>query len=115
MARARKKTIRKRKSEPSAIIFIFVTAAAFGLMIAYVWLNNGVTEIGNEISFTKNSIQQAKATNRLLRAEVTSLSRADRITTIAEDDLQLIFPLPQPLTLASRINERAPSSEGGSR
>ena len=111
-----KKTLRKKaKKEASAFTFVFVTAMAFGLMIGYVWLNNEVTSTLNSISALNKELALKETAGKLLEAEIASLSRADRITNFAEENLNMVFPPPQFITLAAKPDVNILSSYGDDR
>ena len=115
MAKSKKTTRKKAKKEASAFTFVVVTAMSFGLMIGYVWLNNEVTSTLNSISALNKELAQKKTAGKLLEAEIASLSRADRITNFAKDNLNMVFPPPQSITLAAIPNTKIISSYGDDR
>ena len=94
----------KTKKETSAFTFVSVTALAFVLMISYVWLNNEVTSNLNKISSINKERSHAVTSINLLKAEIASLSRADRITGVARERLNMVFPTPEPVKLAMKIS-----------
>ena len=100
----------KKKKEASAFTFVVVTILAFGLMIGYVRLNNEVTSTLNRISRLNKELAHNKASIKLLKAEVALLSRADRVTSLARENLNMVFPAPQSITLAARINKNSVTS-----
>lgn len=110
------KTTRKKvKKEASAFAFVIVTAMAFGLMIGYVWLNNEVTSTLNSISALNKELALKKTAGKLLEAEIASLSRADRITNFAKDNLNMVFPPPESIILAAKPLINIVSSYGEDR
>jgi len=111
----RKITRKKAKKEASAFAFVIVTAMAFGLMIGYVWLNNEVTSTLNNISALNKELALKKTAGKLLEAEIASLSRADRITNFAKENLNMVFPPPQSITLAAQPFINIVSSYGEDR
>ena len=95
----------KKKGEGSAIGFIFLTISSFALMIGYVWLNNEVTATLNDISILSKELSKNRTALNLLDAEIAHLSRSDRITDKAKNELDMVFPEPEPIRLAARVNE----------
>lgn len=115
MIRPEKNVRKKAKKEASAFTFVVVTALAFGLMISYVWLNNEVTSTLNSISALHKELALKKTAGKLLEAEIASLSRADRITNFAKENLNMIFPPPQFIKLAAKPDINILSSYGEDR
>jgi len=112
----RKKTTRKKaRTEASAFTFVAVTLMGFGLMVGYVWLNNEVTSTLNSISALNKELALKKTAGKLLQAEVASLSRADRITNFARENLNMVFPPPQSITLSGSPDMNIVSSYGKER
>ena len=95
---------KKTKKEASAFTFVMVTVFAFGLMVGYVRLNNEVTSTLNRISRLSKELVHKKASIKLLKAEVALLSRADRVTSFARENLSMVFPAPQSITLTAKLN-----------
>lgn len=100
----------KTKKEASPFTFVIVTILAFGLMIGYVRLNNEVTSTLNRISHLNKELAHNKASINLLKAEVALLSRADRVTSLARENLNMVFPAPQSITLAAKLNGNSVTS-----
>ena len=94
-----------KKGEGSAIGFILLTIASFALMIGYVWLNNEVTATLNDISFLDRELSKNRTAVDLLDAEIAHLSRSDRITDKARNELNMVFPDPEPIRLAVKTDE----------
>ncbi len=95
----------KNKGEGSAIGFIFLTISSFALMIGYVWLNNEVTATLNHISILNKELSKDRIAINLLEAEIAHLSRSDRITLKAKNELDMVFPEPEPVKLAVKVND----------
>ena len=112
MIRPKKNIRRKAKKEASAFTFVAVTSMAFGLMVGYVWLNNEVTSTLNSISALSKELAVKKTEGKLLEAEIAGLSRADRITNFAKDNLNMVFPPPQSIVLAAKPDMNILSSYG---
>lgn len=94
----------KNKGEGSAIGFILLTISSFALMIGYVWLNNEVTATLNDITMLNKELSKDRIAINLLDAEIAHLSRSDRITLKAKNELNMIFPEPEPVRLAAKVN-----------
>lgn len=94
----------KKKGEGSAIGFILLTISSFAMMIGYVWLNNEVTGTLNDISLLKKELSKNRTAINLLDAEIAHLSRSDRITRKAKNDLNMVFPEPEPVRLVTKVN-----------
>ncbi len=95
----------KKKGEGSAIGFILLTIGSFVLMIGYVWLNNEVTATLNDISLLGRELSKNRTAINLLDAEIAHLSRSDRITDKARNELNMVFPDPEPVRLAAKVND----------
>ena len=94
----------KKKGEGSAIGFILLTIGSFAMMIGYVWLNNEVTATLNDISILNKELSKDRTAIDLLDAEIAHLSRSDRITLKAKNELNMVFPEPEPVRLVTRVN-----------
>ena len=94
----------KKKGEGSVIGFILLTIGSFALMIGYVWLNNEVTATLNDISLLDRELSKNLTAINLLDAEIAHLSRSDRITDKAKNELNMVFPEPEPVKLAAKVN-----------
>ena len=105
----------KKSKEGSPFLFILVTIGAFALMIGYVWLNNEVTATLNDISALSKELSKNQTALNLLDAEIAQLTRSDRITEMARNKLNMVFPDPEPVRLAAKVNESSVKSDGGGR
>ena len=74
-------------------------------MIGYVWLNNEVTATLNDISLLERELSKNHTAIDLLDAEIAHLSRSDRITDKARNELNMVFPDPEPVRLAAKVND----------
>ncbi|MCH7955899.1 MAG: hypothetical protein IIC40_09170 [Candidatus Marinimicrobia bacterium] len=93
----------KKKGEGSALGFILLTIGSFAMMIGYVWLNNEVTATLNDISSLNRQLSKDRTAVDLLDAEIAHLSRSDRITDKAKNELNMVFPDPEPVRLAAKV------------
>ncbi|MCH7819409.1 MAG: hypothetical protein IIB40_07590 [Candidatus Marinimicrobia bacterium] len=93
----------KKKGEGSALGFILLTIGSFAMMIGYVWLNNEVTSTLNDISSLNRQLSKDRTAVDLLDAEIAHLSRSDRITDKAKNELNMVFPDPEPVRLAAKV------------
>ena len=94
----------KTKGEGSAIGFILLTIGSFAMMIGYVWLNNEVTATLNDISSLSRKLSKNRTAIDLLDAEIAHLSRSDRITLKAKNELNMVFPEPESIKLTTKVN-----------
>ena len=101
--RPKRAKLPKTKGEGSAIGFILLTIGSFAMMIGYVWLNNEVTATLNDISLLDRQLSKNRTAIDLLDAEIAHLSRSDRITDKARNELNMVFPDPEPVRLAVKL------------
>ncbi len=105
----------KKSGESSPFIFILITVGAFALMIGYVWLNNEVTATLNDISALGKELSKNQTAVDLLDAEIAHLTRSDRITEKARNELNMVFPEAEPIRLAAKAKYSSVKSGGGVR
>ena len=105
----------KKSKESSPFLFILITVGAFALMIGYVWLNNEVTVTLNDISALNKELSKNQTALNLLDAEIAHLTRSDRITEKARNELNMVFPDPEPIRLAAKVDSTSVKYGGGAR
>ncbi|MBF88221.1 MAG: hypothetical protein CMG75_00920 [Candidatus Marinimicrobia bacterium] len=94
-----RKPSRKQKEFINSIIFLSISLLSVAGLLTYLWVYNEIiiTEKGNDgLIFSRENLSE---NNRRLRADIARLMRADRITSIAEQKLNLVTPVPESLVV----------------
>lgn len=95
----RRKPSRKQKEFINSILFLAISLMSVTSLLIYLWVYNEIilTEKGNTgLRQTKSALVED---NQRLSADIARLMRVDRITAIAERDLELITPVPESLVV----------------
>ena len=95
----RRKPSRKQREFINSILFLAASLLSVTGLLIYLW-------VYNEIILTEKTnvgLRQSRASlvedNRRMHADIARLKRADRITAIAEKELNLITPEPESLVV----------------
>ena len=102
---------RPRKRGPSARIFILVAFTAFVLTLAYLWLYIEVGDTLREVQALSRREQELSQEVDELQAAVARLSSPDRITRVARNELEMIFPLPEATVVTLPKSEMPPENQ----
>ena len=95
----RRKPSRKQKEFINSVLFLAVSLLSVAGLLIYLWVYNEIilTEKSNDgLQYSKEDLSE---NNRRLRADIARLMRADRITSIAEEKLDLVTPIPESLVV----------------
>ena len=95
----RRKPSRKQKEFINSVLFLAGSLLAVAGLLIYLWVYNEIilTEKSNDgLQYSKEDLSE---NNRRLRADIARLMRADRITSIAEEKLDLVTPIPESLVV----------------
>ena len=109
-AKHRRRTSRKQKEFINSILFLAVSLLSVTGLLIYLWVYNEIilTEKGN-VGLRKTKEALLEDNNRL-EGNIARLMRVDRITFIAEKELNLVTPVPE--TLVVFIEPRGFSNGG---
>lgn len=107
----RRRTSRKQKEFINSLLFLAVSLLSVSGLLVYLWVYNEIilTERGNTgLRKTQESLLED---NKRLEGDIARLMRADRITSIAEKELNLVTPVPETLVVfieARHVTEENP-------
>jgi len=102
---------RPGKRGPSARIFILVALTAFVLALAYIWLYNEVKDTLMDVQTLSRLEQELSQEVDELQAAVGRLSSPDRITRVARNELEMIFPPPEATVVTLSKSEMPPENQ----
>ena len=109
----RRKPSRKQKEFINSILFLAVSLLSVAGLLIYLWVYNEIilTEKNNDgLGYSREDLSE---NNRRLKADIARLMRADRITYIAEEKLDLVTPAPESLVVfIEKMNTTKVAGEG---
>jgi len=93
----KKKKISKNRLKNMIMSFLFIFL--IGMMVFYVWIFNYTNQLYKEIDVLKREEANLVTQNRITSVELDRLARADRITQIATDEMNMYTPPPETLAV----------------
>ena len=95
----RRKPSRKQREFINSILFLAVSLLSVTGLLIYLWVYNEIILTEKTNTGLRQSQVSLMEDNRRMRADIARLTRADRITAIAEEDLKLVTPAPESLVV----------------
>jgi len=96
---ARSTTQKKPDDLFFTLSFMIVMALMIGLFLAYLWMHNSVTTTIKDNASLGRLEASLVNKNKELHGEISRLSRGDRITSIARNQLGMVSPEPESLVV----------------
>jgi cell division protein FtsB len=82
--------LKRRKKSPFRIVALIVMVSA--LTVFYVWNKITVNHLAADVEELGTRLKKVQSMNEIYRAEINRKSNLDKITRLASDRLQMVFP-----------------------
>lgn len=85
-----------RKDRLPMTLMTIIIAVTLSIVI-YIWNKIEVGQLTSEVNDLENHYQKIVSANEILKAEINQKSRLERISSIAANQLTLVYPKEQPV------------------
>lgn len=98
--RQKKNKLKKQKEFRQTLSFFLVTITSIGGLIIYLWVYTEIDETNMAIEIQRSTLSELHNTMKVLKSDISRLSRVDRITSVARNELGMVFAEPESISIA---------------
>ena len=95
----RRRRSKKQQEFINSLLFFVVSVLSIAGLLTYLWVYNEINVTARENAGLGRIRRSIATENVELRNEIARLTRIDRITEIAENDLKMVTPRPETLVV----------------
>ncbi len=100
MANRRKSKLKNKHREFfQTLSFFLVTVLSIGGLIIYLWVYTEIDETMMAIEIQQSTFSELYNTVKELKSEIELLNRVDRITSVAKNELGMVFAHPESISV----------------